>query len=131
MRVGFHQPSHAKVTHLVSTIANQQHIVAGEVSVNDITRVEVGQSLGHVKGNVHLNMEGEGGRVFWSFQEAGQALVHQFHEENRQPGLRISASSEVLDYVRVSHFTEKPAFLLEALHDALGGGVPAREEDGV
>ena len=61
MRVGFHQPSHAKVTYLGSTIANQQHIVAGEVSVNDIMRVEVGQSLSNIMGNAHLNMKENGG----------------------------------------------------------------------
>ena len=41
------------------------------------------------------------------------------------------ASSKVLDYVRVSHFTEELTFLLEVLHDALGGGVPSQEENGV
>ena len=50
-----------------STAANQQHIVAGELSVKDIMRVEIRQSLGHVMSGVHLNMEGEGGKGFIVF----------------------------------------------------------------
>ena len=93
--------------------------------------MQVGQCLGHIQGDVHLNVEGEGGRVVWSFQEAGQALVHQFHQENWQSRLGVMTRSQVLDDVGVPHSTQEPAFLLKAFHDATGGGVPGRKEDGV
>ena len=43
--------------------------------------VEVGQGEAGVVGDVHLQVEGQwvGGI---SLQEAGQALVHEFHEED-------------------------------------------------
>ena len=99
--------------------------------MKDLIGVEVGQCLGHIQGDVHLNVEGEGGRVVWSFQEAGQTLIHQFHEENRQPRLRVTTGSQVLDDVGVPHSTQELALLLKAFHDATGGGIPSGEEDGV
>ena len=97
--------------------------------MDDLMGVQVGQGLGYVVGDVDLNVEGEG--HVGSLQKAGQALVHQFHEQNRQPRLGVSARAEVLDDVGVPHFAEELALLLEALHDATGGGVSGGEEDGV
>ena len=99
--------------------------------MKDLIGVEVGQCLGHIQGDVHLNVEGEGGRVVWSFQEAGQTIFHQFYEENWQPRLRVTTGSQVLDDVGVPHSTQELALLLEAFHNATGGGVPGGEEDGV
>ena len=43
--------------------------------MKDLVQVKVGQSLGHVLGDVYLNVERKWGRVLWSLQEAGQALI--------------------------------------------------------
>ena len=61
--------------------------------MKDLIGVEVGQCLGHIQGDVHLNVEGEGGRVVWSFQKTGQALIHQFYKKNRQPRLGVMTGS--------------------------------------
>ena len=63
--------------------------------------MKVGQSLGYVVGDVYLNVEREWGRVLRSLQEAGQALVHQLHQKNRQPGLGVARGAQELDDVGV------------------------------
>ena len=77
-RVGPQQPGHAKVGHLGPAAPDQKDIVAAEVTMKHLVTVQVGESLGHVMGNVHLDVERERGRVGrgWPLQEAGQALVH-------------------------------------------------------
>ena len=99
--------------------------------MQDLVGVQVDQCLGHVQRDVDLNVEEEGGRIFRPLQEAGQALVHQFHQKHRVPGLGVQAASEVLDDVWVAHFAEEATFLFETLDDATGGGVPRGEEDWV
>ena len=93
--------------------------------------MKVGQSLGHVVGDVYLNVEREWGRVLRSLQEAGQALVHQLHQKNRQPGLGVARGAQELDDVGVPDSAQEVALLLEALDDAAGGRVPGCKEDGV
>ena len=63
--------------------------------------MKVSQSLGHVVGDVYLNVEREWGRVLRSLQEARQALVHQLHQKNWQPGLGVVRGTEELDDVGV------------------------------
>ena len=130
-RVCSQQLGHSKVSHLGSTVADHQDVVAAEVSVQHLVTVEVGESLRHVVGNVDLDVERERRRVGRSLQEAGQAFVHQFHEQDGQPGLRVSTRAQVLDDVAVPQAAQKLDFLLEVLHDAVGCGVPGLEEDGV
>ena len=65
--------------------------------------------MGHIQGDVYLNVEGEGERVVWSFQEAGQTLIHYLHQENQQPRLGVTTGSQVLDDVRVPHSTQELA----------------------
>ena len=93
--------------------------------------MKVGQSLGHVVGDVYLNVEREWGRVLRSLQEAGQALVHQLHQKNRQPGLGVARGAQELDDVGVPDSAQEFALLLEALDDAAGGRIPGCKEDGV
>ena len=102
--------------------------------MQDLVQVKVGQSLGHVVGNVYLNVEREWGRVLRSLQEAGQALVHQLHQKNRQPGLGVTRGAQELDDVGVpdcSHCPQELTLVLEALDDAAGGRVPGYKEAGV
>ena len=97
-----------------------------------LVAMEVAESLGHVVANVHLNVERERGSVgSRSLQEAGQAIIHQFHEQDRQSGLGVRARAQVLDHVGVPQAAQEVYFSLEAFHDAVGGGVPGVKEDRV
>ena len=122
---------HPKVSHLGSTVANHQDVVAAEITVQHLVAVEVRESLRHVVGYVDLDVGRERGRVGRPLQEAGQAFIHQLHEQDRQPGLRVSTRAQVLDDVGVLQAAQKRDFLLEALHYAISSGVPGLEEDGV
>ena len=93
--------------------------------------MEVGESLCHIMTNVHLHVERERGRVRWPLQEAGQALVHQLHEQDGHSSLGVRTRAQVLDDVGVPQAAQEVDLSLEALHDAVSGGVPGLEEDGV
>ena len=61
--------------------------------------VEVDQGQGYVVADAELSVVGQ-----WSrgpLQEPGQTLIPEFHEQNRQVGLRVLVGAQVLDYVRV------------------------------
>ena len=97
-----------------------------------LVAMEVAESLGHVVGNVHLNVERErGSSGSRPLQEAGQTVVHQLHEQDRQSGLGVRTGAQVLDNVGVPQAAQEVYFSLEAFHDAVCGGVPGLEEDGV
>ena len=96
-----------------------------------VMAMEVGESLCHAMTNVHLHMERERGRVRWPLQEAGQALVHQLHEQNGHSSLGVRTRAQVLDDVGVPQAAQEVDLSLEALHDAVGGGVPGLKEGGV
>ena len=133
MRVTAQQLGHAKVGHLSSPAADQEDVVTAEVSVQHLVVMEVGESLCHVVTNVHLQVEREKERerVPWSLQEAGQAFVHQLHEQDGHSGLGVCARAQVLDDVGVPQAAQEVDLSLKALHDAVGGGVPGLEENGV
>ena len=130
-RVTAQQLGHAEVGHLGSPAADQEDVVAAEVSVQHIVVMEVGKSLCHVVANVHLHVERERGRVRRPLQEAGQALVHQFHEQDGQSRFGVRTRAQVLDDVGVSQAAQEVDLSLETLHDGVGCGVPGLEEDGV
>ena len=93
--------------------------------------MEVGESLCHVMTNVHLHVERERGKVRRSLQKAGQALVHQLHEQDGHSSLGVHTRAQVLNDVGVLQAAQEIDLSLEALHDAVGRGVPGLEEDGV
>ncbi|CAI8006925.1 hypothetical protein GBAR_LOCUS4970 [Geodia barretti] len=130
-RVAAQQFGHAKVGHLGSPAADQEDVVAAEVAVQHLVAMEVGESLCHVVANVHLHVERERGRVRWPLQEAGQALVHQLHEQDGHSSAGVRTRAQVLDDVGVPQAAQEVDLSLEALHDAVGGGVSGLEEDGV
>ena len=130
-RVAAQQLGHAKVGHLGSPAADQEDIVAAEVAVQHLVAMEVGESLCHVVANVHLHVERERGRVHRPLQEAGQAFVHQLHEQDGHSSVGVRTRAQVLDDVGVPQAAQESDLSLEALHDAVGGGVPGLEEDGV
>ena len=131
VRVTAQQLGHTKVCHFGSPAADQEDIVAAEVSVQHLVVMEVGKSLCHVVANVHLHVERERGRVCRPLQEAGQALVHQLHEQDGQSRFGVRTRAQVLDDVGVPQAAQEVDLSLETLHDAVGGGVPGLEEDGV
>ena len=128
-RVAAQQLGHAKVGHLGSPAADQEDVVAAEVVVQHLVAMEVGESLCHVVANVHLHVERE--RVPRPLQEAGQALVHQLHEQDGHSSLGVRTRAQVRDDVGVPQAAQEVDLSLEALNDAVGGGVPGLEEDGV
>ena len=130
-RVTAQQLGHAKVSHLGSPAADQEDVVAAEVSVQHLVAMEVRESLCHVVTNVYLHVERERGRVCQPFQEAGKALVHQLHEQDGHSSLGVRTRAQVLDDIGVPQAAQEVDLSLEALHDAVGGGVPGLEEDGV
>ena len=130
-RVTAQQLGHAKVGHLGSPAADQEDIVAAEVSVQHLVVMEVGESLCHIVTNVHLHVERERGRVRRPLQEAGHTLVHQLHEQDGHSSLGVRTRAQVLDDVGMPQTAQEVDLTLEALHDAVGGGVPGLEEDGV
>ena len=89
--------------------------------------VQVGESLGHVMGDIDLDVEREWGRVGRPFQEACQTLVHQLHKQDGQARLGVPTRAQVLDDVGVLQAAQKLDLLLETLHDAVGGGVAGLE----
>ena len=104
--------AHAKVGHLGSVARTyQQHVVAGEVSVDDVVGVEVGQCECDVVADVHLHVVGK--RSVGAFQEVCQALVHQLHEQNGQTRLPVVHHAQVLHDVGVADLTEEAALLLK------------------
>ena len=104
--------AHAKVSDLGSVAgAYQQHIVAGEVSVDDLIGVEVGQRECNVMADVHLHVIGK--RSAGALQEMCQALVHQLHEQNGQARRLVIHHVKVLHYVGMADLAEEAALLLE------------------
>ena len=102
--------AHAKVGHLGS-VAYQQHVVAGEISVDDVIGVEVGQRECNVVADVHLHVIGK--MSVGALQEMCQALVHQLHKQNGQTRLLVIHHVQVLHYVGVADLAEEAALLLE------------------
>ena len=79
-RVGFHNLGHAEIGHLDLAASIDENVVAGEVSMDDLVGVQVGEGLRNVVCDAHLHVVGE--RVRRALQEAREALLHQLHEEN-------------------------------------------------
>ena len=102
---------HTEVGDLGSTAGNQQDVVAGEVTVDDIIGVEVIEGEGYVMAEVDLDVVGE-----WqlgSFEEVGEAFVHELHQKRWEFRVGILDGPKVLNYVWVFHCAKKVALLLE------------------
>ena len=76
--MGFDRPALPfQVGYFGSHITNQQHIVAGEISVDDAIGVEKWESEGDVMADVDLDVVGDW--LWGAFQKVGQAIIHQLH----------------------------------------------------
>ena len=62
-RIGSQQPGHAEVSHLGSAAPDHEDIVAAKIMMKPFVTVQVGESLGHIMSNVHLDMERKRERV--------------------------------------------------------------------
>ncbi len=82
------EDSHAEIGDLGSPVSDHQDVVAGEVSVVDLVRVEEGERSRHVAADADLRAEGEL-CLRIALEECGQVLVHQLHEQHGQPVLCI------------------------------------------
>ena len=128
-RVGFHHLGHAEVSHLDLATSIQQNVVAGQVSVEDVVSVQVGEGQRDVVRDAHLHMVGERGRR--ALQEAREALFHQLHEEDG------SAVAGFLDHPQELHdagmlqVSQDAALLVEASGKVDGAGIIGSEENGV
>ena len=120
---------HTEVGDLGSAAGNQQDIVAGEVTMDDIIGVEVIQSQGYVVAQGDLDMVGQ--RLLGSLEKTGEAFVHEFHEQHREARVRVLGGPEVLDYVGVLHCVEEVALLLEPAPGRPRPGAAVLEEDGM
>ena len=91
--------SHSKIGHFGPHIANQQHIIAGEISVDDAIGMEKCEGQSNIMADVDLDMVRN--RLTCSLKEVGQALVHQLHQEDWQTSIWILPHAKVLDDVGV------------------------------
>ena len=114
--------AHAKVGHLGSVAGTyQQHVVAGEVSVDDAVAVKVGQCECDVVAGVQLHVVGK--RSVGALQEVRQALVHELHEQNGQTHFLVINHAQVLHYVGVADLAEEVALLLKLAQVGLVLGI--------
>ena len=70
------KPGHSKVTHFRQDITAQKNIITGEISMNDVIRVEKRKCLNDVMTDIDLDVVGD-----WphgAFQKVA-AIIHQLH----------------------------------------------------
>ena len=111
--VGLHHLGHAKVGYLgLDASSSQENVVAGEVAVDDVVAMQVGQGKSNVVGQVDLEVVGEGGSG--SLQEPREALLHQLHQEDWSAAAGILGHSQELDDAGVLHTLQDDTLLVEA-----------------
>ena len=129
-RVGLRQLGHAKVGHLgLAAPTSEENIVAGEVTVDDVVAVQVGQSQSHMVGNVDLDVVGEGGGG--SLQEPCEALLHQLHQEDWSVAAGLLDSAQELDDAGMLQALQDGTLLVEAADKVDCSWVIVSEEDSV
>ena len=128
-RVGFHHLGHAKVGHLDLAASIDENVVAGEVSVEDVVGVQVGEGQRDVVRDAHLHVVGESG---WrALQEAREALFHQLHEEDGSAVAGVLHHCQELHDAGMLQVSQDAAFLVEASGKVGGAGIIGSEKNGV
>ena len=129
-RVGIRHLRHAKVCHLgLDAPTSEENVVAGEVTVDDVVAVQVGQSQSHMVNNVDLDVVGEGGGG--SLQEPCEALLHQLHQEDGSVTAGVLDSTQELDDAGMLQALQDDTLLLKAADKIDCPWVIVSEEDGV
>ena len=128
-RVGFHHLGHAEVGHLGLAAGIQENVVAGEVSVEDVIGVQVGEGQRDVVRDAHLHVVGERGRR--ALQEAREALFHQLHEEDGSAVAGVLHHPQELHDAGMLQISQDAALLVEASGKVGGAGIVGSEENGV
>ena len=129
VRVGFHHLGHPEVGYLGLAAGIQQNVVTGEVSVENVVFVQVGEGQRDVVRDAHLHVVEK--RGLRAFQEAREALFHQLHKENG------SAIAGVLDHPQELHdagmlqVSQDAALVVEESGKVGGAGIVGSEENGV
>ena len=77
--------------------------------MNDVLRVEVGESKGYVIPQVYLNMKWN--RSIRALQEISEVFVQQLHQENGKTRLWVMSYTEVLHHIGVPYHLQKLTFL--------------------
>ena len=129
-RVSLHHLGHAKVGHLgLAAPTSEENVVAGEVAVDDVVAVQVGQSQSHMVGNVDLDVVGEGGGG--SLQEPCEVLFHQLHQEDGSVAAGLLDGTQELDDAGMLQALQDDTFLVEAADKVDCPWIIISEEDGV
>ena len=129
-QVGLRYLGHAKVGHLgLAAPTSEENVVAGEVTVDDVVSVQVGQSQSHMVGNVDLDVVGKGGGG--SLQEPCEALLHQLHQEDGSVAVGLLDSAQELDNAGMLQVLQDVTLLVEATDKVECPWVIVLEEDGV
>ena len=129
-RVGLRYLGHAKVGHLgLAAPTSEENVVAGEVAVDDVVAVKIGQSQGHMVDNVDLDVVGE--RCGGSLQEPCEALLHQLHQEDWSVAVGLLDSTQELDNAGMLQALQDGTLLVEAADKVDCPWVIVSEEDGV
>ena len=76
-------------------------------------RVEVGNGQGHIVADADLPAVWKRLRGF--LQQCSQTFLHQFHQENREPGVGVTQCAQKLDNVGVSKVADDGALFLKLL----------------
>ena len=130
VRVGLHYFGHAKVGHLgLAALTSEENVVAGEVAVDDVVVMQVGQSQGHMVGNVDLDVVGEGGGGL--LQEPCETLLHQLHQEDGSVAAGLLDNTQELDDAGMLQVPQNVTLLVEAVDKVDCSWVIVSEEDGV
>ena len=128
-RVGFHHLGHAKVGHLGLATSIEKNVVAGEVSVDDLVGVQVGEGQHDVVRDAHLHVVGE--RSWRALQKAREALFHQLHEEDGSAVAGVLHQSQELHDARMLQVPQDAALLVEASCEVGRAGIIGSEENRV
>ena len=108
-----HYLGHAKVGHLGLDAGIEENVVAGEVSVDDLYGVQVGEGQRDVVRDAHLHVVGE--RVLRALQEAREALYHQLHEEDGSAVAGVLHHTQELHDAGMLQVSQDAALLVEAI----------------
>lgn len=97
--------------------------------MDEVLGVEIRKGQSYVVAEVDLGVVRQG--LFAAIEKLREALIHEFHQNDGEAGVRVGGCPKVLDYVGVLHLAEEAALLFEFLGVVGGAGIVHLEEDRV